>query len=99
MLKGVSTSISSRGDLLEGRSNEKCLKDGDRNTKFFYGSVEKRRVQNTIPALANSSGVEQFSKSSKGKIAVDYFCSLFTSTNTDHARISLPACPPKLQSL
>ncbi|KAL1205541.1 hypothetical protein V5N11_003718 [Cardamine amara subsp. amara] len=63
------------------KSKDRLLKDGDRNTNFFHGSVKKRRAQNNIPVLTNSDGVEQLTKGLKGEIAVDYFWSLFMSSN------------------
>lgn len=47
------------------------LRGGDRNTKFFHGSVQKRKAQNKIPVLVTSNGVKQFSEGSKADTAVD----------------------------
>ncbi|KAG7572529.1 hypothetical protein ISN44_As09g008890 [Arabidopsis suecica] len=62
------------------RSKEKWLRDGDRNTKFFHGSVQRRRVQNRILSLFDDNDLEQFSEGSKGEIAVDYFRKMFSSS-------------------
>ncbi|KAG7593815.1 hypothetical protein ISN45_Aa01g026030 [Arabidopsis thaliana x Arabidopsis arenosa] len=63
------------------RSKEKWLSEGDRNTKFFHGSVQRRRVQNRVLSLFDDNEIEQFAEGSKGEIAVEYFRKMFTSSN------------------
>lgn len=65
------------------RSKEKWLKDGDRNTRFFHGSVKHSKMQNKILSLVDEHGIEQFSEGSKGNIAVEYFQILFITLNPD----------------
>ncbi|KAL1200002.1 hypothetical protein V5N11_007211 [Cardamine amara subsp. amara] len=80
------------------KTRENWLKDGDRNTKFFHGSVKRRRAQNTIPILINEEGVEQVAEGSKGEIAVEYFRNLFTSTKPAPALDLLDGMLPRVTS-
>ncbi|KAL1190943.1 hypothetical protein V5N11_020916 [Cardamine amara subsp. amara] len=78
------------------RSKESWLRHGDRNTKYFHGSVQKKRARNNISALVNSNGAEQISEGSKGEIAVDYFRKLFTSSKPVHATELLTDMVPRV---
>ncbi|KAG7567399.1 Ribonuclease H domain [Arabidopsis thaliana x Arabidopsis arenosa] len=80
------------------KSHEKWLKEGDRNTRFFHGSVQRRRIQNRIISLLDSNGIEQFAEASKGEIAVDYFRLMFTSSNPDAISESLEGMLPRVTS-
>ncbi|KAG7583258.1 Reverse transcriptase domain [Arabidopsis suecica] len=78
------------------KSRERWLKEGDRNTKFFHGSVQRRRVQNRILSLFDANNVEQFSEGSKGDIAVEYFRKMFTSSKPDSIVEALEGMLPRV---
>ncbi|KAG7582623.1 Zinc knuckle CX2CX4HX4C [Arabidopsis suecica] len=78
------------------RSHENWLHNGDRNTKYFHGSVQRKRAQNKIFSLIDERGVEQFSDGSKGNIAVDYFQQLFTSSQPTDASVLLSGMTPRV---
>ncbi|XP_010518579.1 PREDICTED: uncharacterized protein LOC104793852 [Camelina sativa] len=78
------------------QSKEKWLREGHQNTRFFHGSVQRRRVQNRILSLLDVNGIEQFSEGSKGEIAVEYFCGLFARTNPDMIAESLNGLLPRV---
>lgn len=63
------------------KCKEKWAKSGDKNTKFFHASVKANRSKMFIEKLSDQMGREQRNECSKGVIAVDYFSSLFSSTN------------------
>ncbi|XP_073014526.1 uncharacterized protein [Primulina eburnea] len=63
------------------RSRISWLKDGDRNTKYFYSKASLRRNQNTIAGLVSSQGDWCTETQSISAIVLDYFESLFTSSN------------------
>ncbi|CAL9233523.1 unnamed protein product, partial [Arabidopsis halleri] len=78
------------------KSKEKWLKEGDRNTRFFHGSVQRRRVRNKILSLITDNGIEQFSEGSKGDIAVKYFRKMFTSSHPKAATNVLSGMEPRV---
>ena len=63
------------------RSMEKWLKFGDRNSKFFHESVKVNRAKRKLIKIRDSNGVEQWSEEVKAQVAVDYFSTLFKSSN------------------
>ncbi|XP_024011324.1 uncharacterized protein LOC112086588 [Eutrema salsugineum] len=70
------------------KSKERWLLAGDKNTSFFHGKVKTRRMRNNIAALQDVNGVDRFSEAEKGNIAVEYFSTLFKSSNpTDLAEL------------
>ncbi|KAG7551546.1 Reverse transcriptase zinc-binding domain [Arabidopsis thaliana x Arabidopsis arenosa] len=78
------------------KSRERWLKEGDRNTKFFHGSVQRRRAQNRILSLFDNNEVEQFAEGSKGEIAVEYFRKLFSSSKPDNVTEALEGMLPRV---
>ena len=78
------------------KSSENWLNDGDKNTKYFHGSVNGRRAQNKVFSLIDDNGVEQFSDGSKGNIAVDYFQKLFSSSQLCDASNLLAGMLPRV---
>lgn len=78
------------------RRHENWLHNGDRNTKYFHGSVQRKRAQNKVFSLIDESGVEQFSNGSKGNIVVDYFQKLFTSSQPQDASTLLDGMTPRV---
>lgn len=63
------------------KCKEEWLKEGDRNTRYFYNVVKGKKVQNRLIMLFDEHGNEHFSEGSKGDIAVAYFRDLFMSSN------------------
>lgn len=63
------------------KSKDKWLSGGDRNTQFFHNSVKASRQRKGIDKLLNSDGVEVFSEAAKGQVAIDFYSTLFMSSN------------------
>lgn len=63
------------------KSKERWLEDGDKNSSFFHGSVQTRKMRNKVSSLLDKDGVEHFSEEDKGQIAVEYFQDLFTASS------------------
>lgn len=55
------------------KSGDKWLLEGDKNTRFFQGSIKRRRIKNNISSLLDENGMERYTKEEKGSIAVKYF--------------------------
>ena len=64
-----------------GRSKDKWLNGGDKNSRFFHNSVKASRQTNSIDKLLNSEGVEVFSEAAKGEVAIEFYSNLFKSSN------------------
>ncbi|XP_071926239.1 uncharacterized protein [Coffea arabica] len=66
----------------------KWLKEGDRNTSFFYASVVGRRKQNRISRLQKRSGEWRENEEESRKEIIDYFQDIYTLENPmDFAKI------------
>ncbi|KAF8088698.1 hypothetical protein N665_0532s0058 [Sinapis alba] len=63
------------------KSYNNWLKRGDKNTRFFHDSVKAARGKKRIDMLLNENGREMRDAKEKGKVAVDYFSYLFSSSN------------------
>lgn len=80
------------------KSHVNWLRDGDRNTSFFHGSVKKKRSQNKILFLLDEHGHEQYAEGSKGIIAVDYFQKLFSTLNPKNGMAILSGLSPRVSA-
>ena len=58
------------------------LKSGDKNTSFFHTKASSRFQRNTIDRIQDSNGEWQEDGEVIGKIFVEYFDSLFTTSNS-----------------
>lgn len=67
------------------KSKDKWVLDGDKNTCFFHGSVQARKIWNKVSSLLDANGIKKISEEDKGAIAVDYFEILFWSSNSGSA--------------
>ncbi|XP_023871998.2 uncharacterized protein LOC111984613 [Quercus suber] len=63
------------------RSRISWLKSGDKNTSFFHTKASSRLQRNTIDRIQDSNGEWQEDGEVIGKIFVEYFDSLFTTSN------------------
>ncbi|XP_027098881.1 uncharacterized protein LOC113751977 [Coffea eugenioides] len=61
------------------KAHVKWLKEGERNTKFFYSVVKHRRVQSVIHKIKNERGEWVESEEEIGAEAVRFFEKLFTA--------------------
>lgn len=71
--------------LLQSRFN--WLRSGDRNTKFFLAVTKNRRAQSRIKSLIDDEGREWFADRDLGRVAEQYFKTLFS---TEYVGIDLP---------
>ena len=62
------------------RSRNIYLKEGDRNTSFFYTKASNRKQQNWIQGLEDENGLWQEDMGEIEYVATQYFSTLFTST-------------------
>lgn len=81
------------------RSKEKWLKHGDQNTKFFHGSVQRRRALNKKISLIDDNGVKCFEEGSKKDINVRYFQRMFTTSNPTDPSELLDGLLPRVTAI
>ncbi|XP_075654904.1 uncharacterized protein LOC142625081 [Castanea sativa] len=63
------------------RSRNMYLVAGDRNTRFFHVKASNRNLKNLIEGMEDGSGIWQTSLEAIERIVIDYFSSLFTTSN------------------
>jgi hypothetical protein len=68
------------------RAKKQWIKDGDRNTSFFHNAIVKRRRRNTIVSVKDENDVLQFMPDRISNTFVNYFRSIFASTNANNGR-------------
>ncbi|XP_016681365.1 uncharacterized protein [Gossypium hirsutum] len=64
----------------EQRARVNWLKNGDRNTKYFYTVAVQRHLRGKISALEDKNGKQVYSNPEFIKIASDYFGKLFSAS-------------------
>lgn len=64
------------------KSREQWLKDGDRNTHYFFMSTVTRRRRNKIERLRDDSGIWHYTLPELCGLATRYFQNLFTPATT-----------------
>ncbi|KAL0408773.1 UNVERIFIED_CONTAM: putative mitochondrial protein [Sesamum radiatum] len=72
--------ISQEEFFWKQRSKDLWLKEGDRNSRFFYAKASRRSQINSIRRLRNPDGTWTDSVEGVQQTIVEYFQSLFTST-------------------
>lgn len=81
---------------------QKCKDDwiihGDGNTKIFHAAVKSSRSRNEVIKLIDSNGISHRSEASKAQVAIDYFNSLFKSSNSEDYSDILRDFPPRVTS-
>lgn len=78
------------------KSKDKWLVVGDNNTSFFHASVKASRQRNQLTKFIDENGSETSEIPQMGKIATDYFESLFTSTGSGDLRAFFSGLPTKV---
>jgi hypothetical protein len=68
------------------RAKKQWVKDGDRNTSFFHRAIIKRRRKNTIVSIKDENNVLQYMQDRISTTFVNYFRSIFASTQTNNGR-------------
>lgn len=75
------------------------LRAGDRNTKLFHAVTKNRRAQNIIKSLLDDEGKEWYADSDLGKVAEQYFRTLFSSEDIGVKLEEWKDIPPMPSSL
>ncbi|XP_038997431.1 uncharacterized protein LOC120122376 [Hibiscus syriacus] len=65
------------------RSRVSCLKDGDRNTKFFHARASGRKKRNWVAGIENKHGIWVDQLEGIFNVAIDFFTTLFKSSNNE----------------
>lgn len=81
LLREISELITLEERYWKQRSRVLWLEGGDRNSKFFYQRASRRHKKNTIKLIHDDDGREHRGDEVVGKIAVEYFRELFTTSN------------------
>jgi len=68
------------------RAKKQSIKDGDRNTFFFHCAIIKRRRRNTTASVKDENDVIQHMPDKISNTFVNYFRSIFASTQTNNGR-------------
>jgi hypothetical protein len=76
------------------RAKKQWIKDGDRNTTFFHRAIIKRR-RNTIVSVKDENNILQFMPDKISNTFVNYFRSIFASTQTNIGRPSIHTNQPQ----
>lgn len=63
------------------RAKRHWLQEGDKNTSFFHQSTKNRRIHNLIDKITDEYGVTHTREHKIEACAVNFFSSLFTSSN------------------
>lgn len=69
-----------QSDYWRQRSQIECMKDGDKNTRFFHAKATTRARVNHISGLENRQGQWVESKTDVENVVADYFETLFSTT-------------------
>jgi hypothetical protein len=77
------------------RAKKQWIKDGDRNTSFFHNAIAKRKRRNTIVSVKDENGVMQYMPDGISNTFVNYFRSIFASTNANSGRPFMGTQPPQ----
>jgi phage host-nuclease inhibitor protein Gam len=78
------------------RAKKHWIKDGDMNTAYFHRSIIKRRRRNNIASIMDENNVLQHMPDKICNTFVNYFRSIFASSNTNHGRPFLSTQLPQL---
>ena len=77
----VNILLDKEAKMWRQRSKVLCLKDCDRNTRFFHSKASQRRRRNYITQLHDATGRWCTRQSQVNATIVDFYQNLFTSTN------------------
>ena len=78
------------------RSRDSWLRDGDNNTKYFHSRATQRNKHNYISGLEDDNGVWVEEDSRMGNLFVNYFSTLFTTSNPTSIDAILEGITPKV---
>lgn len=70
------------------RARVNCLRQGDRNTKFFHSSASSRRQTNFIKGLYDTAGSWCSDEKKLAEITFDYFTNLFSTSSSSFQDIN-----------
>ena len=68
------------------RAKKHWIKDGDRNTSFFHKAIIKRKKRNTIASIKDENDILQQMPEKISNTFVNYFRSIFASSNVNNGR-------------
>lgn len=75
--------LQNQNDNWKRKANENWYSGGDRNTRFFHTSVNRRQMRNAIAHLRNSSWDLVTGEDEMGEIMISYFSHLFKTIEGD----------------
>ncbi|KAL8122327.1 hypothetical protein AgCh_018896 [Apium graveolens] len=69
------------------RSKQLWLQAGDKNTRYFHGVYNTRRLSNTIHRLKNEAGEWVDWQNGLQNLITQFYTELFTAANTNHVEV------------
>jgi hypothetical protein len=76
------------------RAKKQWIKDGDRNTSFFHRAIVKRKIRNNIASIKYENDIMQYMPDRISNTFVNYFRSIFYSSQTNNGRPYINTQPP-----
>ena len=73
--------LDKKEQMWHQRAHVKWVQCGDKNTKFFHGTATQQKRRNFIKGLLDDQGVWNREEEVVSALLVDYYGSLFTSSN------------------
>ena len=82
--------------MWQQRSRLLWAREGDRNTKYFHSCATRRHRKNLIESIRDDEGVWRVQQEEIGAVLVDYYKSLFASTDRSVTSSVLECVPPMI---
>lgn len=88
--------LEKENSMWKHRSRLDWFREGDRYTRFFHAKASSRFQKNNVEGIYDAQDVWQIDESAIGKVFVDFYLELFSSSSpTDFTEI-LEAVQPKV---
>jgi hypothetical protein len=79
------------------RSRAVWLKDGDRNTKFFFAKAAQRKKVNEIKKLKDQNVIWRHGEENVERVLIDYYSDLFSTSDPSNIEETVQVVRGKLQ--